>query len=103
VSHTIMVRVSDLNRLPEPVRRYFDDWGFRATVLGVKVVRVDMMIRFDHVDWVRKKQGRGPGHTVDNRAYLVGGRSINEWIEKHPKLVDSFYGEKERSEYIDDD
>jgi len=98
VSHTVMVRASDLEKLPASVRRYFDDWGRPNTILGIEVVAVDMMTNFDFEDHRRKHQGRGPGHTVDNHAYRVGEDSINDWIRKHPKLVESIYGAEERRE-----
>jgi len=98
-----MVRVDDLDKLPEPVRRYFDDWGRKTKVLGVAVVSVDMMLHWDHRDWAQKKHGRGPGHTVDNHEYRVGGKSINDWIDEHQKIVHQIFGSEERHDGYGDD
>ena len=104
MSHTIFVRATDLEKQPEPIRRYFDDWGRAETILGTRVVRVDTKIRFSYDDWRRKKQGVGPGHSVECRSYDVGKVDFHEWIRLHPDEVEQIYGSEERREcdYGDD-
>jgi hypothetical protein len=90
---TLLVRKENLDALPEPVRRYFDDWGRKGKVLGVEVVRVDTKLHLDRYGYDRrgKAPGVGPGHSVDCHSYNVGDVDFNEWVRKHPNLVEQLF------------
>ena len=46
MSHMLLVRKSDLPKIPEPIARYFTDWGRSYTLFGIELMRVDTKLRF---------------------------------------------------------
>jgi len=103
MSHTILVRAEQLTGLPEPIRRYFDNWGRSEVILGIHVIRVDTKLHFDHDDWRRKETGIGPGHSVECNSYDVGEVRFHEWLRTHPDEIQQIYGSEEHHNDYDDD
>lgn len=97
MSHTILVRAERLSQLPEPIRRYFDNWGRDEVILGIRVVRVDTKLNFAYDDFRRKRAGVGPGHSVECNVYDVGEVRFHEWLRTHPDEIQQIYGSEEHN------
>lgn len=104
MSHMLLVRKSDLPKIPEPIARYFTDWGRSYTLFGIELMRVDTKLRFHFEDWSRKRRGIGPGHSVECRSYSVGPTDFHEWIRKHQDVVVEVFGlSEDHNEGVDSD
>lgn len=87
----LLVRQSDVAKLPAPVAKYFEDWSRPYTLFGIELRRVDMKLDFKREDWSRKGRGVGPSHSTDCRSYTVGGTDFSTWLATQQTMITQIF------------